>query len=185
VLFRPSAPVALLPLAAGVAVAEAMEALGVAARLKWPNDVMIGDRKVGGVLAEASSGPRGPEWVVLGIGLNVGAAPSPELAPSAISLSEAASRAVSVEHAAVEVLGRVAVWYHRLLDGGSGRVLNAWREWALPWWGERVCAWSGDQAVAGRALGLDDEGGLVLELDDGSRSTLRSGEVRRVRPGDL
>lgn len=184
ILFRPPAAVPLLPLAAGVAVAEAVQELGVDARLKWPNDVMIGERKLGGILTQASAGGLGLEWVVLGIGLNVGVAPGPDLAPSAISLSEAAGRAASVEDAATAVLARVAVWYHRLLDGGSGPVLNAWRERALPWWGERVSAWAGEGPVEGRAIGLDEEGGLILELDDGSRSTLRSGEVTRVRSGD-
>ena len=181
-LLRPASAVPLLPLAAGVAVAEAIEPLGVSTRLKWPNDVMVDDRKLGGILAESSSTGTALEWVVLGIGLNLSAALPEDLRDTAISLSEAGASSVDLEEMAAAVLGRVAVWYHRLTDGGPSQVVSAWRERALPWWGRRVLAFSGQGQIEGRAIGIDDEGGLVLELDGGARMTLRSGEVSCPRP---
>jgi BirA family biotin operon repressor/biotin-[acetyl-CoA-carboxylase] ligase len=171
----------VLPLAAGVAVAEAVESLGVSPRLKWPNDVMIDERKLGGILAESSSAESKLEWVVLGMGLNVNAALPEDLRDRAISLAEARASSVDLEALAAAVLGRVAVWYHRVLDGGPRPVVSAWRERAMPWWGRRVVAWSGEGRVEGRAIGIDDAGGLVLETDDGARITLRSGEVSSLR----
>ena len=181
-LLRPACAVPLLPLAAGVAVAEAIEPLGVSPRLKWPNDVMLDDRKLGGILAESSSTGTALEWVVLGIGLNVNGALPEDLRDTAISLSQAGASSVDVEGMAAAVLGRLAVWYHRLTDGGPSQVVSAWRQRALPWWGRRVLAFSGQGQIEGRAIGIDDEGGLVLELDGGARMTLRSGEVSCPRP---
>jgi BirA family transcriptional regulator, biotin operon repressor / biotin---[acetyl-CoA-carboxylase] ligase len=183
VLLRPeAAPAALLPLAAGVAVAEAIESLGVAARLKWPNDVMVGDRKLGGILAESSSTGPSIDWVVLGIGVNVKAPLAPELALTATSLLDAGGSLARVEDVACAVLARLGVWYHRLSGPGASGVLDEWRRRSVSWWGQPVEAWLGGLRVAGCAVGVDDEGGLVLERDDGSRATLRSGEVRRCRP---
>ena len=72
VLLRPpSAPASLIPLAAGVAVVEALRERGVSAELKWPNDVLARDRKLAGILTEASSSSSGLDWVVLGLGVNL------------------------------------------------------------------------------------------------------------------
>jgi BirA family biotin operon repressor/biotin-[acetyl-CoA-carboxylase] ligase len=65
----------LIPLAAGVAVSEALDAFGVRARLKWPNDLVVAEKKIGGLLAEASSAER-IESVVLGVGLNLSLDPA-------------------------------------------------------------------------------------------------------------
>jgi len=83
VLLRPAPPDArwsVIPLVAGLAVGEALAAEGLDVRLKWPNDVMAEGRKVGGILAEATSGADGLESVVLGIGVNVAVRP-PDLPP--------------------------------------------------------------------------------------------------------
>jgi BirA family biotin operon repressor/biotin-[acetyl-CoA-carboxylase] ligase len=182
VVLRPEVACApLLPLAAGVAVAEGLEAWGVRAGLKWPNDVVIGDRKLGGILAESSSSGPSIDWVVIGIGLNVRAALSSDLAESAVSLVDAGAPLAQVEDVASAVLARLSLWYHRLADSGPGVVVNEWRRRSVPWWGEQVEAWSSGSRILGRAVGVDDEGGLVLEMDDGSRTTLRSGEVHRCR----
>jgi BirA family biotin operon repressor/biotin-[acetyl-CoA-carboxylase] ligase len=183
VLLRPSWSVApLLPLAAGVAVAEGLDALGVCARLKWPNDLMLGDRKLGGILAESSSTGPMVDWVIVGIGLNVRAPLPPEVADTAWSLVDAGASFAEVEEVACAVLARLSVWYHRLTASGADAVLHEWRRRSVPWWGQSVEAWSSGQRIVGRAVGVDGEGGLVLEMDDGSTRTLRSGEVRRCRP---
>jgi BirA family biotin operon repressor/biotin-[acetyl-CoA-carboxylase] ligase len=178
---RPGFAVPVLPLAAGVALAEALDGFGVRAGLKWPNDLLVGERKLGGVLAESSSATTAFEWVVIGIGINVCAPLAPELRESATSMA-VLGHAARVEEVAGAVLARLGVWYHRLESAGASAVLAEWRSRSVPWWGERVEAWFGGAQVSGRAAGLDDEGGLILEMDDGSSTTLRSGEVRRFRP---
>jgi len=172
----------VIPLAAGVAVAEGLEGLGLGAQLKWPNDVVIGELKVGGILAESSATGAQLEWVVVGIGVNVRARLAPELHEIAASLVDVGGSHLPVEDVLRAVLTRLAVWYHRLRDEGSRSVVDEWRRRSVSWWGKPVEAWFGGSRITGRAAFVDDEGGLVLRMDDGSSTTLRSGEVRQLRP---
>jgi BirA family transcriptional regulator, biotin operon repressor / biotin---[acetyl-CoA-carboxylase] ligase len=184
VLLRPEAErTALLPLAAGVAVAEAAQGFGVASELKWPNDVVVGQRKLAGILAEASSSAGGVEWVVLGIGVNVAidpaALPGP-LRDSAASLAACGARDVLPLDVAAAALARLSVWYDALRSDPR-RVLSAWRERAVPWWGTLVEVRTASGERRGRLAAVDEEGALVLELPGGERLRLFSGEVSRVR----
>jgi BirA family biotin operon repressor/biotin-[acetyl-CoA-carboxylase] ligase len=184
VLLRPALePLTLLPLAAGLAVAEALQALGVEARLKWPNDVEADGKKIAGVLTESAAAGGGTEWVVIGMGVNLHPdEPLPETATSLRAVARAEEWSVTGREAvAASVLARLAVWYDALRHGGSRAVVAAWRERALPWWGRTVEARSGDLVLHGVARGLDDRGALVLELPDGSHRAVFSGEVREVR----
>jgi BirA family biotin operon repressor/biotin-[acetyl-CoA-carboxylase] ligase len=184
VLLRPRREVASrLPLAAGVAVAEAAREHGVEAQLKWPNDVLVGGRKLAGILAEAASGADGVEWVALGIGVNVAADEGalPEgLRGVTASLAGESGRAPRTVSVAAAVLSRLAVWYDAL-DASPVRVVAAWRERAVAWWGERVDVRAGNETLAGRLVGIDDEGCLVVVTDGGQMRRVLSGEVLRVR----
>ena len=185
VLLRPRGGVARggrLPLLAGLAVAEAVAGLGLDARVKWPNDVWVAGRKVAGVLVEASSSGGTVESAVVGIGVNVRSVPDAlDAATRAASacLADFGPAPEPLEVAAA-VLARIRVWYHRLAEEDGG-VLDAWRARSLPWWGRRVEARAADGVLAGRAVGIDDDGALVLMLDDGTRSLVHSGDVREVR----
>lgn len=186
-LLRPAGRVrhiGLIPLAAGVAVGEALEAFGVGARLKWPNDLVVGERKIAGLLAEAASGAEGVETVILGIGVNL--ALDPANVPAALrdtltSVKAETGRTVSPAAAAAETLARVAVWYHALARVGPAPTLAAWRARSVPWWGRPVEVRTGERTVRGVARGLDERGALILDLEDGSRAALLSGEARELR----
>jgi BirA family biotin operon repressor/biotin-[acetyl-CoA-carboxylase] ligase len=154
----------LLPLVAAVAVVDACESLApVRCEIKWPNDVWIERRKVAGILVE---GRPAAGWAVLGIGLNVAVEEFPdELRDSATSLR------VGVDSALSATLDALAHWLGREGD----EVLAAWGERdALR--GERV-RWAEGSGVA---AGIDDQGSLVVETDDG-RVTLDAGEVHLER----
>jgi BirA family biotin operon repressor/biotin-[acetyl-CoA-carboxylase] ligase len=184
VLLRPRfEKVGLLPLAAGVAVAEAASELGVRTELKWPNDVLASGRKLAGILSEAASGPAGVEWVALGVGVNVSldAARLPsEMQDGVTSLAAEGAADVSVPAVAAAVLARLAVCYDALRSSPTA-VLSAWRSHAAAWWGSLVDVRAGEAPLRGRLLEVDDEGALVLELEGGTRRRLLSGEVTRVR----
>lgn len=187
VLLRPSFPpgvATLIPLACGTAVAEAVEEWGVRAALKWPNDVLVGERKLAGVLVEATSQASALEFVVVGIGVNVGLEPrilgSPLAENTASLLSETGSR-VDPLRVGAAVLGRLAVWYHALRDGRSTEVTDAWRARSVPWWGRQVEVLSAGGLLRGRAEGIDAAGALLLTSDDGARLRILSGEVREAR----
>jgi len=189
VLLRPSLAaerLGLLPLAVGVALAEAVASLGVDVRLKWPNDLLAGERKLGGILVEAVSGGERVEAAVVGIGVNVALDPGelpPELRPQVTSLRAegAGSAGELVGELAAAALARMTVWYDALGRGRDDAVLAAWRERSLPWWGRRVEVHSGMERLHGTLQGLDPRGRLLLELEDGSTTALLSGEVRGLR----
>jgi len=125
-VLRPPLPPSRWPaltIAAATAVAEAVtEATGVAARVKWPNDVLVGERKLAGILAEGVVGPAC--FVVLGIGVNVGQGPDdwpPELRGRAVSLAELGVP-LGREAVLAALLARLAGRYQAFLDApvGSG-----------------------------------------------------------------
>jgi BirA family biotin operon repressor/biotin-[acetyl-CoA-carboxylase] ligase len=180
-LLRPRrGTLSLLPLLAGVGASEALEALGARVSLKWPNDLILDARKLGGLLAESSSGAHGVEWVVLGLGINLEAAPA-GLEGVAAGLSEAGIARPSRDALAAAVLRRWRVWYHRFTEHRESEILQAWRARALPWWGSRVRALHDGQPLEGRAIDVDDAGGFVVELDGGRRVSLSSGDVHLLR----
>jgi BirA family biotin operon repressor/biotin-[acetyl-CoA-carboxylase] ligase len=160
---------AALPLAAAVAVCEALAPLRC--EIKWPNDVWLERRKLAGILVE---GRPQEGWAVLGIGLNVATALDelpPELRDTATSLRIEGSEDSDKEG----VLAVLLAALERRLSQGPEEVLPAWRERdALL--GERVRWRDGE----GTAAGIDDTGALLVDTDDG-RVTLDAGEVHLLR----
>jgi len=161
-------PSRLLPLAAGAAVAEVADAPGSRARLKWPNDVVIEGRKVAGILVEGRPQER---WAVLGIGLNVALREAdfpPELRKRATTLGLEPG---AIEPTLAGLLHALGHW----LAAPNATVLEAVRGLdALR--GERV-SWGGG---AGRADGIDGEGRLLVQTDEG-RQALDAGEIHLTR----
>ena len=130
-------------------------------------------------LAEASSGPSGVEWVVVGIGVNLD--PEAELPAGATSVRRETGRVVPPHVAAAAVLGQIRLWYHRLAAGRAAELLAAWRERSVSWWGSRVEVSAEDRVVRGVAQDIDDDGALLLARDDGEVERIVSGEVTRFR----
>ena len=184
VLLRPDAHVAcLLSIAAGVAIAEAIEDVtGLRPALKWPNDVYLDgggahpSRKVAGILAEAGgSGAEG--WVVVGFGINVLPAPhSPELS-RATSIEADLGRAVDRGELFAACVARLAARYTDLKSGRRNSVLDAWRARAASSVGRRVEWNEGGLMRSGVVSGIDDDGGLLVATDGGAAKIV-SGEVR-------
>lgn len=165
IVFRPPWPVARwpeIPMAAGCAVAEAVEAgARVPVRLKWPNDVVVEGRKVAGILAEAVAAS--PALVVLGIGVNVsqGEADWPaDLAGRAQSLA-GLSASVTREHLLAAILARLDAWYGVLHVTGFEPVRAAWRQRGLL--GTPVALGNGE----GTAVDIGPRGELVGRGADG------------------
>jgi BirA family biotin operon repressor/biotin-[acetyl-CoA-carboxylase] ligase len=152
----------LLPLRAGLAVADVA---GGGALVKWPNDVLLEDRKLAGILVEAR--PSGG-WAVLGIGINVAVDPAalpPELRDRAATLGRPPS---ALEPTLRELLAALAA----RLDEPAAASLDALR--ARDALRGRAVRWSGG---AGTGAGIDAAGSLLVRLADGSVLTLDAGEV--------
>lgn len=150
----------LLPLTAAVAVAETA---GPDTRIKWPNDILVNDRKVAGILVE---GRPQDGWAVLGIGVNVAVRTFPgELRDIAGSLGGGPA---DVEPFLARLLERLEVG----LAASAEQTLAAWRgRDALC---GRAITWNGGEGVA---AGVDGEGRLLVERPDGTTTALDAGEV--------
>jgi BirA family biotin operon repressor/biotin-[acetyl-CoA-carboxylase] ligase len=179
-VLRPAAEQGTSPggigLLGAVAVAEALEGLGLQPAIKWPNDVLLGGRKVSGVLAEADWLGEVLGQVILGIGVNVRAEAVPALAEvdfPAGSVEGELGHPVNRSQLLLDILRRLDRWYPRL---GGADLLIAW-ESRLAYRGEPVELGDGGSPLRGSLVGLTREGRLRLSGSDG--------EVFEVEPGEL
>lgn len=173
VLCRPrgEATIEVLSLRVGLAVAAALEAgrPAIQVRLKWPNDLLLGGRKVGGVLCEARWQGGAPAWVAVGVGINVANRLPAELGAGAVALVEmepgllpgmlepAVLAAIRTAGAATGPLTHTELSEYSSRDWLLGRALVA--------------------PVSGVASGLGADGSLLVTLPDGQTEALRSGTI--------
>jgi BirA family biotin operon repressor/biotin-[acetyl-CoA-carboxylase] ligase len=178
-VLRPNREAAfLLTIAAGLAVAEGIQAAsGLATRVKWPNDINAGGRKLAGILAEAGSSAEDIQHVVLGIGINVAASSYPaHVAERATSLETELGRTVDRGLLMVECLAALARRYHDLQSGQSAGVLQEWRRRAASTFGRAVECETGGPSVRGVAENIDDTGALLVRTANGIHRVI-SGQV--------
>lgn len=157
----------VLALRVGLAVGGALAALGLEPKLKWPNDVLMGDKKVGGILCEARTGSTGSAWVGVGVGLNVRGPLAPEIASHAAALDELDARVTRVA-----VLEELVPRLHKM---GVGHALTVSEQAAyrrFDWLAGRQLV----EPLTGRVSGVDPDGALVVQTDGG---------VRRVVAGSV
>ena len=179
VLLRPAGPVTVAPqlsLVGGLAVADALAAVwSVVARIRWPNDLLVGGLKVCGILAEAASGGAGAErvhHVILGIGVNLAQTAFPAaLADRATSLRLVTGRAPAADAVLAAVLDRLARHYDTWRAGGFAALRAAWlARSTLP--GQAVRLPDGSDGVG---VDVGDDGILVARAPDGRLVHIVSG----------
>lgn len=173
----PQRATALLTLAAGVALAEAVaRTSGISPDIKWPNDLLIGGRKIAGILAEAVE-ERGIMNVIVGYGINVGRMSyPPELGERATSLETELGRPIDRARLFAESLASLAGLYDDLLAGRFDVILDAWRSRAPASAGAKVAWESSTGRRTGVTAGIDELGALLVQ----------SGErVERIVAGEL
>lgn len=173
-----------LSLVAGLALARALDALGLLASLKWPNDLLVQGRKLSGVLAESrrlpdANDPAGwTEAAVIGVGVNVTERPGDfpeELRAHATSIAIEGCGA-GREDVAAGFLNALEPLWTELQEGSREAVLEAWRARAT-FWGATVTARTPGGSVTGVARTLDADGALVIETPDGRTVSVLAGDV--------
>jgi BirA family biotin operon repressor/biotin-[acetyl-CoA-carboxylase] ligase len=172
----------LVPLLAGLAVARAIEqsAGGIRVGLKWPNDLIAGDRKMGGVLVEGAWTRGKPAWLVIGVGINVHVQPDdfPEaLRPVATSL-DTAGRRISRLALADSVIGELEARCNELPVRLEGDLLKQLAE--RDWLRDRRCIVEspGREETRGVAVGVTPDGALVVRSESGVPISVTSGRIR-------
>lgn len=186
IILRPPLTPAQAPqitLMTAVAVARTLENSGVPANIKWPNDILVEDRKIAGILTEISTEMDQVDWVIVGLGLNVNT--TDRQMPAAIrgqatSMQIQTGRSLSRTELLCSLLQNFEDCYEQLKTEGFGPIMEQWRRMSdiigrqvhVDVMGTRHC---------GTVAAVDDDGVLILEDADGRTRRIFSGDVTRVR----
>jgi BirA family transcriptional regulator, biotin operon repressor / biotin---[acetyl-CoA-carboxylase] ligase len=166
----------VLTLMAAVSICEAIKtAAGIEAQIKWPNDIFIQNKKLGGILTELNAEMDVTSFIVIGIGINVNT-DKKTLPPLAISLKELKKEPQNRVELLKEVLRALEVNYMSFQKEGSALVLEKWRGLSTTL-GRRVKVLLQHEQIEAEAVDIDSDGGLLLRDD--------SGLIRKVMSGDI
>ncbi len=186
VVLRPNIPTQkapLITLMGAVAVASAIRnACGLGAGIKWPNDILISGKKVSGLLTEMSAEQDRIRHIVLGIGIDVnmdmGELPG-EVRDITTTLAEEAGAKINRTTLLQQLLRDIESWYQQLLSNDA-IVLEEWKKLTMTV-GSRVIVSGAGDTLEGLAQGVDNEGRLIVRLDDDTIRTVAAGDVTILR----
>jgi BirA family biotin operon repressor/biotin-[acetyl-CoA-carboxylase] ligase len=187
VVLRPDLPpsrAAELTLVASLAVCDALRQAGVVqAGIKWPNDVLVGGKKIAGILTELAAEPDRVHWVVIGVGVNVNARLEDfpeelrgEATSVAIERGEPAPRALF----AVACLTALEDWLDVHAERGFDAIRDAWRARNVTL-GRRVAVRADGREIVGTAEDIDEQGALLVRTPERVERIL-AGDVQLLRP---
>ncbi|HXJ79524.1 MAG TPA: biotin--[acetyl-CoA-carboxylase] ligase [Candidatus Methylomirabilis sp.] len=168
---------------AGLALTDSIKDLGLHPAIKWPNDVLLNSRKVGGSLVECAIRDETVEFLVLGVGVNLNVSPQSlrdalgAAATTATSVSEALGHDIDRNAFAASYLNHLDRWALCHRQGGTARILEAWRDRDILT-GRRITARGADASYDGRVLGVSDEGQLVVQDSLGGRHVILTEEIQ-------
>ncbi|HET7015897.1 MAG TPA: biotin--[acetyl-CoA-carboxylase] ligase [Streptosporangiaceae bacterium] len=180
----PQSARAWVPLLAGVATVAAVRSVtGVDARLKWPNDILIGEGKLTGILAEQTT----DDAIVVGIGLNVFGGVGDLPVPTATTLELHGAGQIDRNELLAEILRRIERWYGRWVESGDADACGLRPEYL------RGCATigrtvkielPGSRSLVGTAIDVDSNGRLIVRDEGGDLVPISAGDVIHVRLTD-
>jgi len=186
ILLRPRltpAQTPLLTMLAGISAQAAVEAVtGLAPELKWPNDLLLNGKKLGGILTEMHAEPSAVRFVVVGIGINTNQEKFPaELAAIATSLRKESGRITFRLELLVRLLSQFESDYSRFLSEGARFVVERFQEVSNFAKGRRVRVDTGLESYVGTTAGLSPDGLLLVKRENGPATTVIAGDVTEVR----
>jgi biotin-[acetyl-CoA-carboxylase] ligase BirA-like protein len=162
---------------ASLAVCDCIEEVtGITAKIKWPNDILVGGKKVSGILACSGISPSKGVYAVVGIGVNADTEfkDRPEIEEISTSLTTVAGRKVSRLEVLLSLLNNFEQRCDKSFTGESQ--LGDWTE-ALVTLGQKVTVRTGEKIITGMAESVDKHGRLLLRLEDGELKVIPAGDV--------
>lgn len=170
----------MLTLLSAVSACEAIkEAVGLQARIKWPNDILIRNKKLGGILTELDAETDIVRFVVIGIGLNVNN-DKKSLVAGATSLREEKGGFINRVALLQELLRKIEANYLSFQEKGASFITDKWRDYSVTL-GKRVKVVSGQEHFEGQAIDIDTDGALLLRKDSGVIEKVSAGDILHCR----
>ena len=186
-VLRPTTPPAkaqLITLMAGVSIVKAIAlCTGLSPRVKWPNDILINDKKVAGILLESMISGTQIGHSVLGFGVNVNNGPAdlpenPRMQVSSLLMEQ--KEPVDRITLLIEIFSELERLYHIFEHKDFPIILEQWRRYSSTL-GQRVRIWHKDEATEGIALDLTEDGGLLVRLEGEKQIIIHAGDVEHLR----
>jgi BirA family biotin operon repressor/biotin-[acetyl-CoA-carboxylase] ligase len=173
----------LIPLLTALAVHDALlDVLELQVDIKWPNDILIGGRKLCGILTETTETEAG-RAVIVGIGVNLTSEAFPtELRRIAVSLEDVIDQAVDRKQLLRAVVSALSRRYAQLdTADGDREIISEWEKYSSYAFGKHVSMSSANELISGVTRGLESDGALRIETGDGTVVTVRAGDVTTLR----
>lgn len=172
----------LITIMAAIACVTALRKVtGLNATIKWPNDLMVSDKKIGGILTELKKDPEGMIFAIVGIGINVNMDTFPEdLKDTATSVKNETGTLYSRAVITAEILNEIDHWYKILKEMKKGILLSEWQKLTSTL-GKEVMVTVGKETFTGLAESIDDEGMLILRLPSGILRKISAGDLKVLR----
>ncbi len=152
------------------------EMANTGARIKWPNDIVMDGKKVCGMLLEAAASGEETDWIVAGIGVNLWDSDFPEDLPFAASVESVSGRGLDRDEFVRRFLEEFDILYAAWEEGGIQGILSEYRAFSATI-GAMVKAYLPSGEIVGRALGVQEDGALILVEDNGEKHVLYAGDV--------
>lgn len=159
----------VISLRVGLSLVESLSGLGVESKLKWPNDVMIDERKVAGILCEARGSAASGDWIAIGVGINMHGPFADELSEAAVALDEVIAEVTRIDVLA-ELIPRLATLAADNALHERERSFFEAHDWLV---GKELV-----EPLAGRASGISEDGSLLVDTGSGLKSVFGGSVVQ-------
>lgn len=170
----------VLTLLSAVSICEATkEVAGLDMQIKWPNDIVIHSKKIGGILTELNAEMDEVRFVIIGIGLNVNN-DKKALLPSAASLKDIKKKDINRVELLQEILRRIETNYLIFQKKGSQSIIEKWRDYNITL-GRRIKVLYHREHIEAEAVDIDDDGGLLIRNDSGLIQKITAGDIVHCR----
>jgi BirA family biotin operon repressor/biotin-[acetyl-CoA-carboxylase] ligase len=167
---------------AGVAVYDTLEEFGIKPDIKWVNDLLVKEKKIGGILAESIETPKGLA-VIVGIGVNLSSLSlPPEVARSATSIEAETGKILAPDELCSSLVRYLSYFYEILsAEKGAAEIVEHWQRRSSYFSGKAVRVTLHNSVFEGVTDGLEENGALRVKTPDGSVTIVQAGDVERLR----
>ena len=179
----PPAKIGLITLATGVAIAKTIRTMGVDAKIKWPNDVIVKGNKISGVLTEVNATFNQIEYIIVGIGIDSNLKLddfSADIRDGTTTLNEEAQGKIDENEIIAIFLNEFERIYDIYLNGDIEDILSEWRALSDTIGKYVNITQTGGKMTQGYVVGINNEGSLIIERQDGTLEKIISGELRTI-----